>query len=236
MRYFKYKNINQTIEKRALREQYATLTRQEKRQYHKEKLLSGLGLVLFFTVSALSAILLFDLIERIPESTVIWINILDWIAKGILYLVAGIVSLIIGAVVSTPLFTKATGVQKQIKRDVLSRACEHLRSYYGIQEPCLVTKCYDSSEASFTNHDVCLFFCDGELRITANLVSGFFHGKADLGCYAFDTKEISYVYATYHEVTATELRAGELHFFLGKRAVPFIKKYLNEMENPHDRS
>ena len=231
MRYFKYKNTNQTIEKQALHEQYATLNREEKRQIRKQNALSHLGLGLFCIVSALCAGTLFYLIGQIPKPTLLWLNILTGTAKGLLYLFAGITSLLSGFIVSTPFWNKATVNQKQIKRDILGRACAHLRSYYGVQDPCLVTKCYDSSDAVFKNHDVCLFFCMGELRITTDLTRGFFHGNRDLGCYVFEKDEFSCEATQYNEWTATELRAGEMRFLLGKRALPFVRKYMNDLEN-----
>jgi len=235
MRYFKYKNTNQTIEKQALHEQYATLNREEKRQIRKQNALSHLGSGLFCIVSALCAGTLFYLIGRIPNSGLSWLDIFIWMAKGILYLVAGVASLLIGAVASSPLFTKVTDEKKQIKREILGRACEHLRVYYGAQEPCLVTKCYDSSDKAFKNHDVCLFFCMDELRITANLKGGFFHGDRDLGCYVFEKEEFFCKTVLYNELTATELCAGDTRFVLGKRALPFIKKYM-EAENDANQS
>ena len=90
-------------------------------------------------------------------------------------------------------FSKMAGkyTMPEMKRKIFSEACSHLRAYYGLQEPYILTKCFDSSDQNFVNHDVCIFVAGGELRITADLKNGFLYGERDLGCYAFGAEEIS---------------------------------------------
>lgn len=113
-------------------------------------------------------------------------------------------------------------------RQILSKACEGLREYYHLQEPCLVTKCYEASDNRFTNRDVCIFVVGNELCITANLQYGFIYGNKDLGCYAFCSDEISLSQRQEEGRLVTELTVGQMSFQLGKRAAGFIKKLSDE--------
>ena len=117
-----------------------------------------------------------------------------------------------------------------MKKDIFSRACAHLREFYGIREPYILTKCYDSSDRKFRDHDVCIFMADGELRITTDLINGFLYGERDLGCYAFKTEEIVLTKQNYNGRLAVELKSGDTVFLLGNRAMGYIKRNL-----PNDR-
>ena len=77
-----------------------------------------------------------------------------------------------------------------MKKEIFSKACEHLRRYYKLQEPYVVTKCFTATDKRFQNHDVCIFVVGDELRMTADLTRGFLYGERDLGCYAFKKEEI----------------------------------------------
>ena len=118
-----------------------------------------------------------------------------------------------------------------MSQSILSNACAHLREYYELQEPCIVTKCYESSDKRFKNHDVCIFVVDDELRITTNLKHGFFHGENDLGCYAFKSDEISLFEQQGEKFLMTELKSGNTVFLLGYRAKAFIEKDFISTEN-----
>ena len=98
------------------------------------------------------------------------------------------------------------------------------REYYGWTEPCVVTKCYDSSDKVFAKRDVCIFVADGELRVCANLKYGFSFREKDLGCYAFKPDEISVNLINENNILITELKSNEVSFRLGRRAKSFIEK------------
>jgi len=87
-----------------------------------------------------------------------------------------------------------------------------------------VTKCYESSDPAFNGHDVCVFVCDGELRITTNLKNGIFNEGKDLGCYAFSRGEVSLYRKMHGTADATVLMSGDASFLLGIRAKGFIEK------------
>ena len=97
-----------------------------------------------------------------------------------------------------------------------------------------MTKCFDASDKTFKNHDVCIFVADGELRITADLVRGFLYGERDLGCYAFGKDEILLSKQRSGDRLIAELRAGDTCFLLGYRAKSFIEKSFMAHSMPHN--
>ena len=163
MRYFKYKNIK-AIEKNALKVQYTEMTKAEKRTVNKETTLKFLGYIVLVIVSFTLVLGSNFLINRIPEPEHWLPAILTLLGILILKFVSFFISLLIGIFVSFPIFKKADETQRIVKQTALSRVCSHLRKYYGLCEPCLVTKCYDASDKKFKDHDVCMFIADGELH------------------------------------------------------------------------
>ena len=111
-----------------------------------------------------------------------------------------------------------------MKKEIFSKACEHLRDYYKLQEPYIITKCFDATDKKFQNHDVCIFVVGDELRLTTNIVRGFLYGERDLGCYAFKQEEITLSKQKNGDRLVAELRADNTIFLLGYRAKGFINK------------
>ena len=223
MRYFKYKNIK-AIEKNALKVQYTEMTKAEKRTVNKETTLKFLGYIVLVIVSFTLVLGSNFLINRIPEPEHWLPAILTLLGILILKFVSFFISLLIGIFVSFPIFKKADETQRIVKQTALSRVCSHLRKYYGLCEPCLVTKCYDASDKKFKDHDVCMFIADGELRITMNLKNVFFREEKDLGCYAFTSDEICLTKKQDKNFLIAELKAENTIFLLGYRAKGFIEK------------
>ena len=151
-----------------------------------------------------------------------------WFAGIIRFMWFGVivVSTILASLAAIPFWNKASTNRAAAKKDVLTKACSHLREYYGLQEPCLVTKCYDCDDEKFINHDVCIFVADNQLRVTTNLKHRFFYGENDLGCYAFDKDELTISEVQMEHYVATELKTESFRFLLGKRAGSFIRKIL----------
>lgn len=116
-----------------------------------------------------------------------------------------------------------------MKKKIFSKACSHLRDYYGLQEPYIITKCFDATDKKFKNHDVCIFAVNDELRITTDLIHGFLYGERDLGCYVFRREEITLSKQKNGSQLILELRAQDTAFWLGYRAKKFIEKeYINK--------
>ncbi len=222
MRYFKCDKSN-THEILELKARCAELTKDEKRFIQKQKRLNTLGTVVFFTVATACVIGCFVLIGLIPEPELGFLSIFYYTFIVIVWLLAIIISGIIGAVIASPIWGKANERHRSMKQTLLSQACEHLREFYELQEPCIVTKCYDASDKRFVMHDVCLFVVGDELRITVNLKHGFFNDENDLGCYAFKRDEISLT-AQHGEYIMVELKVEDTMFVLAQRAKRFIEK------------
>ena len=229
MRYFKYKKANKT-EKAAEKQRYKNLCEKEKRAYRQEKILRALGMIVLFLVMGTCMITLGLCISSIPSSQNGFIDILRALLQGILYLMAGVFSLVAGAIASSPIFIIADKNIRDFTREELVKACEHLRGYYGLCDPCIVTKCYTSSEKRFNNHDVCIFVVGDELRITANLKDGFFHSEKDLGCYCFKADEITVSKVEGEKFLIARLLAQDIYFDLGYRAKGFVERNFTEKE------
>jgi hypothetical protein len=158
------------------------------------------------------------------------LKLLVYIGKAIV----GVISLIVAGVftfgVTMPLWKKVESFHiPSIKKDIFSKACQHLRDYYRLQEPYMITKCFDSTDRKFKNHDVCIFIVGDELRLTADLVRGFLHGERDLGCYAFNRHEITLSKLQEGNHLIAELKAENTAFLLGYRAKGFIdKNFINK--------
>ena len=150
------------------------------------------------------------------------------IGKVIVGFILLIVSGGLTAILTTPLWKKVETFDIPLmKKEIFSKACKHLRDYYQLQEPYIITKCFEATDKNFQNHDVCIFIVGDELRITTDLIQGFLHGARDLGCYAFKIEEITLLKRNNGMHLVAELRADNTVFLLGYRAKGFIDKFLN---------
>lgn len=160
-----------------MKEQYESLTADEKRTVRKEKRLRKFSTIITFLVFFSCMFLGIYLITLIP--------IPDWWLWEIIVIIGEIilgslllyVSGIITFGLTSPLWKKLESFHlPSMKKVIFSKACSHLRDYYELQEPYIVTKCFESTDKSFSNHDVCIFVVRDELRITADLIRGFLYG------------------------------------------------------------
>ncbi len=224
MRYFKYKNTDKNKEN-ALKEQYEMLSGNEKRIFRKKKLLEKLGAVLAGVIFLACVWVGTKLILLIPTPTVFFLEILAIIADVILGLIMLIVSVIITAILTTPLWNKIESLHvPNLKKEIISKASAHLREFYGLNEPYIITKCFESTDKKFIDCDVCIFICGDELRITKDIVHGFLYGEKDLGCYAFKADEITLAKQIDGKCLRCELSSDDVTFLLGYRA----EKYISE--------
>ena len=183
-----------------------------------------LGVLLFFVVFAESCAGGVFLIGLIPTFENPVLSILLSVVKMMLIVVCLCISALIGSLVSAPISKKAQEKLTFQKRLCFDKALPSWREYYGWTEPCVVTKCYDSSDKKFKNRDVCIFILNDELRITANLKHGFSIREKDLGCYAFKVDEFTVEQIQDEKILITELKSKDLFFRLGRRAKGFIEK------------
>lgn len=223
MRYFKYKG-SQTTETIALREEYKAFIKNEKRIIRKCERANGIGCGLSLIVSGVCGGFIIYALTCIPKPEgSAFLTIVHVLGIIILSFVAMVISIVIGVLTAAPIWNWA-GKKINSRERILLKVCEHLREFYGLQEPCIVTKCYDASDKKFKNHDVCIFVVDDELRITTNLKNGFFREEKDLGCHAFLCDEVTIAKIEGEKFLMAELRAGESTFLLGYRAKGFIEK------------
>ena len=222
MRYFRYSNTNKNINN-ALAEQYKTLTEDEKRTFRKEKCwrkFSTIVTLIIFTACVVAGIFL---LKSIPLPSVWLLKTLFIVGKVIVVFILLIACGVLSVALTKPLWKKVESFHiPSMKKVIFSKACKHLRDYYQLQEPYILTKCFDATDKKFRNHDVCIFVVKDELRITTDLVHGFLHGERDLGCYAFKLNEISLSKQQSGNHLVAELRADNNMFLLGYRAKGFI--------------
>ena len=227
MRYFRYKNTDKNINN-ALKEQYKTLTEDEKRTFRKKKRWQKFSTIVAHTVFICCIIAEIFLLKSIPVPNDNFLEVLVIVGKVIVGFILLIVSGGLTAILTIPLWKKVETFDIPLmKKEIFSKACKHLRDYYQLQEPYIITKCFEATDKNFRNHDVCIFIVGDELRITTDLIQGFLHGERDLGCYAFKIEEITLLKRNNGMHLVAELRADNTVFLLGYRAKGFIDKFLN---------
>ena len=224
MHYFKYPNKNKNLNEE-LKAQYKALNENERHTLHKQRrwrIFATIVILLFSIASFVTAVLL---TESIPRPSAWYWFVPYFIGKGLITGIMLIVGCVLGFVLVKPLLEKIESSHiPSMKKEIFSKACAHLRNHYKLQEPYIVTKCFDATDKKFQNHDVCLFVVGDELRLTADLAHGFLHGERDLGCYAFKLNEISLEKQQSGNHLVAELKADNTVFLLGYRAKGFIDK------------
>ena len=222
MRYFKCDTLKQ--EDREMIIQDVALTDEERKSDRQGKILNICGTVLFSLVLIASFVCGCILIAKIPLPENPFLLILVFAVKLVLALFAFVLAAVIGAVASNPIYEKAQAKLAVNKRLCFDKALISLREFYGWAEPCIVTKCYDSSDKAFKNRDVCIFLVDDELRLAADLKHGFSVKENDPGCYTFKVNEFSLEQIRGESFLVTRLESEDLFFHLGRRAMGFIEK------------
>ena len=111
-----------------------------------------------------------------------------------------------------------------INKTVLYKLNKTLVKYYKINWEYIITKCYNSSENKLINHDLLFYFYKDKLRIVNNI----YWNKYDLGCYEIEKKDIKIYYKTKEKLLITILEVNDFYLELGKRALPFVRKWINE--------
>ena len=227
MRYFRYKNTDKNVNN-ALKEQYKTLTENEKRTFRKKKRWQKFSTIVTLTIFICCIIAEIFLLKSIPVANDNFLEVLVIVGKVIVGFILLIVSGGLTAILTTPLWKKVETFDIPLmKKEIFSKACKHLRGYYQLQEPYIITKCFEATDKNFRNHDVCIFIVGDELRITTDLIQGFLHGERDLGCYTFKAEEITLLKRNNGKHLVAELRADNTVFLLGYRAKGFIDNFLN---------
>lgn len=229
MRYFRYRHSANRLNNKAIIEHYKSLTKDEKKTFCKERFCRRFATILGIVCYVSSVSVGIYLLKLIPMPNNSFLDILVMFGK----VIAGIAVLIACGFltygVCLPLIKKIESYNiPTMKKIIFSKACSHLRDYYGLQEPYIITKCFDSSNKAFKDHDVCIFVVNDELRITVDLIRGFLYPDRDLGCYSFKKSEIRLTKIQNGNKLMLELKAGnkasnEVVFLLGYKARRFIE-------------
>ena len=225
MRYFRYKNEGKCFAE-AEKEYYKSLNGDERKAVRRQRLFRriavAVGCAVFF-----SGVLGMNMLVAhfLPKTENILLGILIGFGVVLLEIIGVVLLAVLSYNAALPFEKIASRYNVPVMKKLLTTAaCRHLREFYGLGEPYIVTKCFDSSDERFKNHDLCLFICDGELRITADILRGFLHGECDLGCYCFGRDEIALAKRQEGDRLICEVICGEERFLLGYRAKGFIEK------------
>lgn len=228
MRYFKYKNL-QGFENNSRKEYLKTLSKKEKRIESWNSFISYASIAVLLIVGiGLSAASIYA-VTKIPLPENIFLHIAAIIGMVFLGFGGVLISFIIAGLLCMLISNAYIKNEKTQRKEALNRATAVLREYYGLGDDYIVTKCYDASN-DFKNRDVCIFFAEGELRITVNIVHGFSHISRDLGCYCFKPEEITVSATQENGIIMSVLTCGDTFFRLGKRAKGYIQKHGKDNE------
>lgn len=206
------------------------LTAEERKNDRRARALGILAACLWPIFIALFVLCLV-MILRIPMPHNGFLFALLVLGKILLGAGALLLSLLLGGFATTPISAQAQKKRAIRRKAVTDQALESMRAYYGWREPCMVTKCYDASDRRLVRRDICLFFADRELRLTADLKHGLSPKETDPGCYAFRADELSLTHIQEGNILMTELQAGEMVFRLGRRAKGFIEWSIRAFED-----
>ena len=222
MRYFKYNRIDYSQDPQ-IREEYNALLKKEKNEIKKDKMWTRLSLLISTVVLIVYIFVFVAVLIVIPTPngllagvlveglklvhTMVFIPIGIWIAYWVIY---------------PSLEQKFHANYTRTINKYITNSCPALMSYYELEEPYIVTKCYDSSERDFKNQDICLFIVNNELRIATVLVYGFFNMERNIDCYAYMRYELALTQIKNKKPSKYELRSGETYFVLDKNAKKFF--------------
>lgn len=227
MKYFKYRNINK-VQQNADKLFLASLGKDKEKKIKKsrrtQKFLSNLGISLFVILYGLFIYLL----TLIPKPDTTFLAVIYGIGCALLGIIGLIVCAIIICIPITKLMNRVEYDLPKIQRKFISKACENVREFYGVNEEYLLTKCFNSSDSKFINHDICIFKYNNEIRITTDIINGFINGESDLGCYSIEITELKIYKSDFNNKRTTVLEFADQKFTVGIKAYSFIVKLIGK--------
>ena len=225
MKYFKYRNISK-VQQLAYKERLASLGKDEQKKIKKNdrltKLLSISGLLFFICCFGLFIFF----IKLIPVPKNILLKILYGIGCAILGFIGLIISGIATAIPFGILLNKIKYNLPEMRKELIQKASEPIRKYYGLSDEYLITKCFESTNTLFNDHDICIFRYGNEIRITTDIVKGFINRNCDLGCYSIKFNELKTYKDDYNDKRVTVLEFDKEKFVIGIRAYSYIVKLM----------
>ena len=225
MKYFKYRNISK-VQQLAYKERLASLGKDEQKKIKRSdrltKLLSISGLIFF--ICCFGLFIFFMQLIPVPK------NILLKILYGIGCAILGFIGLIISGIATIIpfgiLLDKIKYNLPEMRKEFIKKASEPIRKYYGLSDEYLITKCFESRNTLFNDHDICIFRYGNEIRMTTDIVKGFINGNCDLGCYSIKFNELKIYKDDYNDKRATILEFEKEKFVIGIKAYSYISKLM----------
>ena len=225
MKYFKYRNISK-VQQLAYKECLASLGKDEQKKVKRSDrltmLLSISGLIFFICCFGLFIFF----IQLIPVPKNIILKILYGIGCAILGFIGLIISGIATGIPFGILLDKIKYNLPEMRKEFIKKASEPIRKYYGLSDEYLITKCFESTNTLFNDHDICIFRYGNEIRITTDIVKGFINGNCDLGCYSIKFNELKIYKDDYNDKRATILEFDKEKFVIGIKAYSYISKLM----------
>lgn len=225
MKYFKYRNISK-VQQLANKQRLASLGKDEKKKAKRSerltKLVSFCGIIFFFCCFGM--FLFFIKLIPVPKNT--FLIILYGIGCVILGLIALIISAISTLIPFGILLDKVRYNLPEMRKEFIKKASEPIRKYYGLSDDYLITKCFESTNTLFNDHDICIFRYGNEIRITTDIVKGFINGNCDLGCYSIKFNELKIYKDDYNDKRVTVLEFDKEKFVIGIKAYSYISKLM----------
>jgi hypothetical protein len=225
MKYIKYRNINK-VQQLANKQRLASLGKDEKKKAKRSerltKLVSFCGIIFFFCCFGM--FIFFIKLIPVPKNT--FLIILYGIGWAILGLIALIISAISTLIPFGILLDKVRYNLPEMRKEFIKKASEPIRKYYGLSDEYLITKCFESTNTLFNNHDICIFRYGNEIRITTDIVKGFINGNCDLGCYSIKFNELKIYKDDYNDKRVTVLEFDKEKFVIGIKAYSYMSKLM----------
>ena len=110
------------------------------------------------------------LLTLIPKPDTTFLAIIYGIGCVLLGIMGLIVCAIIICIPISKLMNRVKYDLPKMQRKFISKACENVRKFYGVNEEYLLTKCFHSSDIKFINHDICVFKYNNQIRITSDII------------------------------------------------------------------
>ena len=232
MKYFKYRNINK-VQQLANKQRLASLGKDEKKKAKRSerltKVVSFCGIIFFFCCFGMFIFF----IKLIPVPKNIFLIILYGIGCAILGLIALIISAITTLIPFGILLDKVRYNLPEMRKEFIKKASEPIRKYYGLSDEYLITKCFESTNTLFNDHDICIFRYGNEIRMTTDIVKGFINGNCDLGCYSIKFNELKTYKDDYNDKRVTVLEFDKEKFVIGIKAYSYIAKLMKTKVYKH---
>ena len=232
MKYFKYRNISK-VQQLAYKERLASLGKDEQKKIKRSdrltKLISISGLIFFICCFGLFIFF----IQLIPVPKNIFLEILYGIGCAILGFIGLIISGIATGIPLGILLDKIKYNLPEMRKEFIKKASEPIRKYYGLSDEYLITKCFESTNTLFNDHDICIFRYGNEIRMTTDIVKGFINGNCDLGCYSIKFNELKIYKDDYNDKRATILEFDKEKFVIGIKAYSYIAKLMKTKVYKH---